>query len=202
MKLNIGCGFLKMDGYVNIDNQSLCKPDILADLSKTWPWEDDTVDEIYAHHVMEHMGETFNDFLFIIKEMYRVSKDGAEWKIIVPHWQNDMFYHDPTHVRAISPVTFQMFDQKNNVHDFETYGHQTKLGLFNDVDVEVIGTQYILSQPWDGQKKEGKMTDNDIGFVAANYNNVIHEIQMTIKTHKPQRYKCWMEENIDRLYKK
>ena len=202
MKLNIGCGFLKMDGYTNIDNQALCKPDVLADLNKTWPFEDDSVDEIYAHHVMEHMGETFSEFLFVIKEMYRVSKHGAEWKIFVPHWQNDMFYHDPTHIRAISDVTFKMFDQKNNVHDFETYGHQTKLGLFNDIDVEVVGANYILSEPWASMQKEKKIADNDLNFAGVNYNNMVHEVQLLVRTHKPQRYKDWMEKNINRLYKK
>lgn len=188
-----------MEGYVNIDNQPLCKPDMLVDLEQRWPFDDNSVDEIYAHHVMEHLGETFGGFLHIIKEMYRVSKHGAKWRIFVPHWQNDMFYHDPTHVRAISPVTFKMFDQANNVHDFETNGHQTKLGLFNDIDIEVEEHQYILNEPWNSQLNAGKISMDDINFAGQNYNNVCYEIRMLINVHKPQRYANWIAEHSDRI---
>jgi|GEM_PF-1906114 len=40
LKLNIGCGFNKIDGYVNVDAFPDCSPDVLWDLETTpWPFE-------------------------------------------------------------------------------------------------------------------------------------------------------------------
>ncbi|KKK54869.1 hypothetical protein LCGC14_3080370, partial [marine sediment metagenome] len=52
MKLNLGCGPKKMDGYTNVDKYAVFKPDIIQDLEKfPWVFEDNSVDEIVMHHV-------------------------------------------------------------------------------------------------------------------------------------------------------
>jgi predicted SAM-dependent methyltransferase len=196
VKLNIGCGFLKLDGYVNIDREELCKPDMQFDLQGPWPLEDNSVEEIVAHHVLEHLGETYAKFLGVLQEMYRVSKSSAIWKIAGPHWQNDMFYHDPTHVRVISPVTLQMYDQANNVHDFNMKGHQSKLGLFSKIDIEVVKHQYILSEPWNSRMQQTQVKLTDLDEIGRNFNNVCHEIQMEVVVHKPQRFADWIEAHL------
>ena len=44
MKLNIGSGFRKMDGYINVDNFEECKPDVLMNLEETpWSFESNSV---------------------------------------------------------------------------------------------------------------------------------------------------------------
>jgi predicted SAM-dependent methyltransferase len=86
LKLNIGCGFNKLDGYVNVDGFPDCGPDVIWDLERTpWPFPEDSVDEIVAHHVLEHIGQATDVFFAIVKEIYRVLRHGGEIRINVPH---------------------------------------------------------------------------------------------------------------------
>ncbi|MDR3299921.1 MAG: hypothetical protein LBU43_07960 [Candidatus Accumulibacter sp.] len=82
MKLNLGCGNRKLIGFVNIDCAAACHPDQVVDLEQApWPWADDSVDEIRLIHVLEHLGQQTDVFLSIIKEMYRICRDGARIEI-------------------------------------------------------------------------------------------------------------------------
>ena len=38
MKLNLGCGFDKREGWLNVDNFTACEPDQLLDIEAT-PWD-------------------------------------------------------------------------------------------------------------------------------------------------------------------
>ena len=78
MKLNLGCGNHKLDGYVNCDIASACNPDRIVDLEQTpWPFEANVAEEVVLSHVLEHIGERTATYLAVIKELYRVCADGA-----------------------------------------------------------------------------------------------------------------------------
>ena len=54
--LNLGCGFDKMLGAVNVDAYAICEPDIVWDLNKTpYPFADESFSLVHAHHCMEHL---------------------------------------------------------------------------------------------------------------------------------------------------
>lgn len=80
MNLNLGCGLKKLDGFVNIDYDSSLNPDIVCDLRLGIPFPDNSVSIIYSSHFLEHVP----DLESLLYEMYRVSKNGALWDIIVP----------------------------------------------------------------------------------------------------------------------
>ena len=74
LKLNLGCGNNKYDGFLNVDKFG--EPDINWDLEKfPWPWEDNSVDEIRIIHVLEHLGKDTETYFNIFKEIYRISVD-------------------------------------------------------------------------------------------------------------------------------
>ena len=80
IKLHLGCGNVRLEGYINIDISSHYNPDIVADLNNL-PYEDNTVDEIYTDNVIEHV----EDFTKAMKEMHRVLKPGGKLIIVVPY---------------------------------------------------------------------------------------------------------------------
>jgi predicted SAM-dependent methyltransferase len=40
VKLNLGCGFRKLENYINIDNRAEVNPDLICDVIEGLPYED------------------------------------------------------------------------------------------------------------------------------------------------------------------
>lgn len=186
MRLNLGCGYNKLEGYVNVDHDPNCKPDIVADLEQPLPFEDNSVDEIVLSHILEHLGQDTKTYFAVWKEFYRVLKDQGVIKITVPHWAHDNFHHDPTHVRKVTPVGVDMFSQERNRHTIETGGSETTLGLQLGIDVSVteVGYGYM---PWFELHSRG-MPQDYVERERGKYNNACHSIQINAVVHKPPRY--------------
>ncbi len=92
MRLNLGCCDKHLPGFTNVDR---CEPaDLIADLSKPWPWATSSVSEIIAHDVIEHLPEK----IFTMNEAWRVLMPGAMFRIIVPTTDGRGAFQDPTHV--------------------------------------------------------------------------------------------------------
>jgi predicted SAM-dependent methyltransferase len=193
MKLNLGCGFLHLPGYINIDADPTCRPDVLHDLEVTpWPFEDNSFDELIATHVLEHLGATSKDWLAIWKEIWRVTQPDGTIDITVPHPRHDNFLIDPTHVRPIFPETIAMFDQMRNIRDYENGGHETKLGLMNSIDLEVMQAGFDLSEPWATGLNTGQVPKEKIQEDLQLLNNVCVQIRIKVRIVKPQRGTEWL----------
>lgn len=194
MKLNLGCGFQKMQGWVNIDSDPLCKPDILLDLnSSPWPFETDSVEEFMAIHILEHLGGSAKNWMHFWKELWRVAKPDTTLRVVVPHPRHDNFLIDPTHVRPVFPETIAMFDQMRNIRDFEAGGSETKLGLMAGIDLEVINAGYDLCEPWLSMLSNGQITQSQVHQDIGKYNNVCYQIQIIVRIIKPCRGHEWLQ---------
>lgn len=185
MKLNLGCGYNKIAGYVNVDHDPKCQPDIVADLEERLPFEDSSVDEIIMFHVLEHLGQDVKTYFAFWKELYRVLKPEGELKITVPHWNHENFHHDPTHVRKVTPVGINMFNQKKNMETIAENGQETTLGLQLNIDVEVDGVAYDFS-PWFQQAMSGQQREV-IEREMSRCNNACYQVHIYAKAHKPPR---------------
>ena len=138
MKLNLGCGSKILDGYVNVDKYSYYKPDVIHDLEKfPYPFEDNSIDEIFLSHVLEHIGQSPEIFMKIIKEFYRICHDNSLIKIIVPHPRHDDFISDPTHVRPITILGLQLFDKDLNFKWEKQNAANTPLAIINNVNFKI-----------------------------------------------------------------
>ena len=98
IRLNIGCGIVKLPGYLNCDLSPEVNPDKVVDLEKELPFKTNSVDKIVAHHVIEHV----QNVIPLLKDMYRVCKNGALIDTSVPHYANAAAWSDLTHVHAFA----------------------------------------------------------------------------------------------------
>jgi SAM-dependent methyltransferase len=82
MKLHLGCGTKKLEGFINIDIRPEVTPDIIDDISLLNEIEDNSVDLIYCCHVLEHFGR--HEYMNVLKLWAKKLKDGGRLRISVP----------------------------------------------------------------------------------------------------------------------
>lgn len=180
MKLNIGSGHVKIDGFLNVDHDPLVKPDILCNLEELkLPLEDSSVDEIVAHHIFEHIGP---GFIPMMKELYRVCKDGAKLDIKFPHHRSEVWFGDPTHVRKLTIPQLKMFSKKENIKHIIEHNSSSGMGLWLDVDFEVVAYQEKLYPKW--EERFPQMSELEQIEVIENLNNVFWEVHVLMKVIK------------------
>ena len=177
VKLNIGCGQNRVEGYVNTDREPAAEPDVVMDLEEfPWPFEDNSVEEILANHVLEHVGATANVFIGVMQEIYRVCRPGAMVRINVPHPRHNNFIDDPTHVRAITPMTLSLFS-KRNCEEWKKLGAaNSPLAIYADVDFELRHVNVVVADKY----KDAP----DLKEMVERYNNIATDYQMVLEVIK------------------
>ncbi len=144
IKIDLGCGPWKKDGFVGIDNyegetqwgSEVGKPiDIKYDLSIGIPFKDSTVEEVFASHFLEHTG-----IHFMLEEIHRACVPNAQVTLILPYANSaeGMF---PGHRVFLTEKFF-----KQNV-------------LFNQLFCD-IQYEYTPSDEWEELKKHIKLPFN------------------------------------------
>ena len=185
MKLNLGCGYNRMDGFLNVDRSSVCEPDLVANLEDTpWPWMDDSVELVVFNHSLEHMCAAADQFLALMKELYRVCRADTYIRIRVPHPRHDDFLNDPTHVRVITPDLFGLFSRKNNDVWRAKRGANTPFAHYLGVDFETVQTDVVLDEPYLSLFKTGKLSEEQLRAELRARNNVAREYTITLVVRK------------------
>jgi hypothetical protein len=111
LKLDLGCGINKLEGFHGVDALQLKGVDTVADLTKPWPWADGAVSEVHCSHFVEHLESM--ERVHFWNELYRVMKPNATAKIITPSWSSGRAYGDPTHKwPPVSEWTFHYLSKK------------------------------------------------------------------------------------------
>ena len=81
IRLNIGSDITQIAGFLSVDFNPKVNPDVLAEADKLPMFDDDSVDEIYASHVLEHLPYESK----ALEEWLRVLKPGGMLTVAVPN---------------------------------------------------------------------------------------------------------------------
>lgn len=99
MKLELGCGPNKREGYFGIDIHPYDGVDLVQDLDETpWNINEGSCEEIFANQVIEHVG----DLQIFFTEIHRVAVDGCKVILTTPHYSSHNSWADPTHKHHLS----------------------------------------------------------------------------------------------------
>ena len=122
LKLNLGCGANYRAGYVNVDWSRSVKTDKVVDLSEfPWPWPDNSADEIFMWHVLEHLMDTGK----VMREVSRILKPGGKFWGQVPygpshdgrtHWQHYRHFVARSFKEMASDNDLTLVSAKNGVN--------------------------------------------------------------------------------------
>ena len=124
LRLDLGCGTNKKQGFMGVDVIAFEGVDVVCDLGKeTWPWADGSVEEAHCSHFVEHLA--FNperpERIHFVNELYRVLKKGGKATIITPHWCSPRQWGDYTHREPVSEWWYFYLNadwrKKNAPHD-------------------------------------------------------------------------------------
>lgn len=121
MKLNLGCGKKKLNGYVNIDIQYRVQPDLVVDISKGLPFANNSTQEVTAFDFLEHVER--DDVIFVMNEIHRVLVSNGLLRIRVPSTDGRGAFQDPTHRSYWNENSFKYY-MNDSYRDL--YGIQAK----------------------------------------------------------------------------
>ena len=93
-KLHLGCGDKHIEGYVNIDIRYLPGVDVVDNVKYLRKYNPNTIDTIYACHVLEHFGRW--DYKAALKRWFELLKPGGILRISVPDFESVVSMYNKT----------------------------------------------------------------------------------------------------------
>jgi SAM-dependent methyltransferase len=99
LKIDIGCGPHKREGFFGIDIAPGPSVDLILDIERSpLPFPNDSAEHIYSSHAFEHFNEHLGSPIQVLREIMRVAKHGALVEIWIPYGKSDAAYLFGHHV--------------------------------------------------------------------------------------------------------
>jgi predicted SAM-dependent methyltransferase len=154
--LNIGCGQLTADGWVNVDYQPIQGRSFYLDVHNGLPLSNGSVHHIHCEHFLEHL--EFSEARRFLCECARVLEHAGTMRLVVPDFEkyviayakNDHYFFEgfrflggavePLETKgAVCNQMFRMGGHHKFAWDFETLQHAARNCGFSDVTRSALG---------------------------------------------------------------
>lgn len=112
VRVNLGCGHRRREGFLGADLHPCEAADLLCDLARPLPFGEGTVDEFLLDNVIEHVP----DLPALMRELVRAARPGARITVITPHFTSASSWRDPTHVHHLSVFSLDHFAKDSVRH--------------------------------------------------------------------------------------
>lgn len=186
MKIELGCGHTKKEGYIGVDliPEADIQKDMLEYLTEL---PENSVDAIRSFHSFEHL--TKIDFLKVMKEILRVCKNGAQLEIGVPYFSQSVNIANPYHHMYFNEHTFRFFcresDDQHNVIPRNNLIRDYSFGLWNSANEgELPGYVRIMKIEYVYLDEFKEKNDDEKEFARMHYNNVVLEMNIELEIEK------------------
>ena len=186
MKIELGCGHTKKDGYIGID--LVPEADVQQDM---WEYlkslQDNCVDAIRAFHSLEHL--TRDEFLKVMYEILRVCKNGSFIEIGVPYNTQSVNIANPYHKTYFNEHTFRFFcresDDRYNVIKKSNLIRDYSFGLWNSANegilpgyIRIRKIEFVYLPEFMNKSEEEK------DYARLHFNNVVLEMNIELEVEK------------------
>ena len=175
IKLHLGCGRNILGGWINTDyNTAKFSGSDYLDVTKKFPYDNNSVDYIFSEHMIEHI--SYQDGKFMLEESFRVLKSGCKIRISTPDLKFliKLYNEDKTELqKRYIEYSFKEYKLDGNSDTFvinnfhRDWGHifiydeKTLKSLFESIgffdlkcyglmesdDEELRGVEHIIRQP-------------------------------------------------------
>lgn len=185
LKLNLGCGFQKKAGCINVDVSSVFMPDVQIDLTtEVWPWETSSVSECYFDFSMEQMGTTLKHLEHVHRELYRVCQPQAQVFIKAFHPRSDQSFLNPACTQRISPDFFHLLSMQRNLNMISNQVSNDTFGMNWAVNFDVTRFKYLISQIFQQDIESGKISETEIRRRMIYENNICEAFEVDLRVIK------------------
>lgn len=145
MKLDLGCGPFKADGYTGIDSYDYSKKyddfiqGTVPEVFKRFA--DGSIEKVRASHFLEHVPQS--KVIHTMNEIYRILIPGGEFEIYVPPTPGRGAWCDPCHVSFWNDLSFRYYDMSWCRQLSESYGikcnfKQVKVKTLNETNLYAL----------------------------------------------------------------
>lgn len=172
LKLDLGCGDNKREGFKGVDFVKTKSTDYVHDLfSFPWPFKENSVEEVHCSHFFEHVPAHLRPKF--MDEIYRILAPGGKVTIITPYFNSVRATQDFTHEwPPISPNSFLYFNKKWREDNKLTHGHYAMKCDFD------FTYGYSVNAAWVSKNEEAR------AFALSHYNGVVDDLHTTMTTKK------------------
>lgn len=125
IKLNIGAGGTKIDGYINVDSLLLRNTELISNIKYLQYFvKNGSVSDIYASHILEHFSA--KEVRNILRLLFNLLEDGGKLRISVPDLDKIVTIYsknfDYFHQEGVPPWIGPIYGGQSTKYDFHKTG--------------------------------------------------------------------------------